>query len=205
MILECYGLSEVAGIATATPFTRTRFDGCIGVPIPSVQAEIRDSDGALAPFGEPGEIFIKGPIVMQGYFNRPEETAKVLGADGYFATGDIAVMNAQGVIKIVDRKKDMVLVSGFNVYPTEVEEVLSRHPGILEVAVVGMADEQSGEAPVACVVRGDAALTEQEVVAFARESLAGYKTPRRVIFVEELPKSPVGKVLRRQLRDRLES
>jgi long-chain acyl-CoA synthetase len=205
VILECYGLSEVAGAATVTPITRTRFDGCIGAPTPSVLVQIRDAEGAVAPFGAPGEIFIKGPIVMRGYYKRPEETAKVLGEDGFFATGDIGVMDSRGVIKIVDRKKDMVLVSGFNVYPTEVEEVLSRHPGIFEVAVVGVADAQSGEAPVACVVRKDAGLTEQDVVAFAQASLTGYKAPKRVIFMEELPKTPVGKVLRRQLRAQLTS
>jgi long-chain acyl-CoA synthetase len=142
-------------------------------------------------------------MVMQGYYNRPEETAKVLGEDGFFATGDIGVMDARGVIRIVDRKKDMVLVSGFNVFPAEVEEVLSRHPDITEVAVVGVADDKSGEAPVAYVVRKMPNLTEADVIACARESLAAYKVPRRVIFVDELPKTPVGKVLRRVLRDQL--
>jgi len=200
-VIEAYGLSETAGAATANPITRKKFDGTIGVPLPSIVVEIRDEQGVALPPGSPGEICIKGPIVMQGYYQRPEETAKVLGADGFLATGDIGVMSPEGKIKIVDRKKDMVLVSGFNVYPNEIEDVLFRHPGILEVAVVGIADAQSGEIPVACVVRKDAALQEAEIIAFARENLAAYKVPRRVIFIDELPKTPVGKVLRRQLRD----
>jgi long-chain acyl-CoA synthetase len=202
-VLEIYGLSETAGAAIANPCTRTHFDGGIGVPLPSISVEIRDTEGRALPHGEPGEICIKGPIVMQGYYNQPEETAKVLGPDGFFATGDIGVMSPQGVIRIVDRKKDMVLVSGFNVYPNEVEAVLFRHPGILEVAVIGIADAHSGEIPVACVVRKDPALTESDIIAYARESLTAYKIPRRVVFIEELPKTPVGKVLRRQLRDDL--
>jgi long-chain acyl-CoA synthetase len=202
-VIEAYGLSETAGAATANPVTRTKFDGTIGVPLPSVIVEIRDAAGMALPPGSAGEICIKGPIVMRGYYNRPDETAKVIGPDGYFATGDIGVMSATGAIKIVDRKKDMVLVSGFNVYPNEVEEVLFRHPGILEVAVIGIADAQSGEIPVACVVRKDPSLEDSDVIAYARENLAAYKVPRRVVFIDELPKTPVGKVLRRQLRDEL--
>jgi long-chain acyl-CoA synthetase len=200
-VLEAYGLSETAGAATANPVTRKAFDGTIGVPLPSILIEIRDEQGLAVPPGTPGEICIKGPIVMQGYYQRPEETAKVLGADGFFATGDIGVMNPNGTIKIVDRKKDMVLVSGFNVYPNEIEDVLFRHPAILEVAVVGIADAQSGEIPVAFVVRKDSALQESDIIAYARENLAAYKVPRRVVFISELPKTPVGKVLRRHLRD----
>jgi long-chain acyl-CoA synthetase len=199
-VIEAYGLSETAGAATANPITRKKFDGTIGVPLPSILVEIRDEQGLALPPGSPGEICIKGPIVMRGYYQRPDETAKVLGADGFFATGDIGVMSPEGIIKIVDRKKDMVLVSGFNVYPNEIEDVLFRHPGILEVAVVGVADAQCGEIPVACVVRKDAALQEADIIAYARENLAAYKVPRRVVFIEELPKTPVGKVLRRQLR-----
>jgi long-chain acyl-CoA synthetase len=168
-----------------------------------VTVEIRDAAGRRLPPGAAGEICIRGPMVMRGYYNRPEETAAVLGADGFLATGDIGVMAPDGVLRIVDRKKDMVLVSGFNVYPTEVEEVLFRHPGILEAAVVGLPDAQSGEVPVACVVRRDAALTEAAVIAHARANLAAYKLPRRVVFVDALPKTPVGKVLRRDLRARL--
>jgi long-chain acyl-CoA synthetase len=202
-IFEAYGLSETAGAVTANPVTRTRFDGSIGVPLPCVSVEIRGENGAVVAAGTPGEICVKGPTLMRGYFNQPDETAKVLGADGFFATGDIGVIDARGVIKIVDRKKDMVLVSGFNVYPTEIEDVLARHPGISEVAVVGVKDARTGEAPVACVVRRDPALAEAAIIAYARENLAPYKTPRRVIFYETLPKTPVGKVLRRELRDEL--
>jgi long-chain acyl-CoA synthetase len=202
-VIEAYGLSETAGAATANPLTRKKFDGTIGVPLPSVTVEIRDDSGIPLPPGNPGEICIKGPIVMQGYYNRPEETAKVIGPDGFFATGDIGVMSPAGAIKIVDRKKDMVLVSGFNVYPNEIEDVLFRHPGILEVAVIGLPDAQSGEIPVACVVRKDSSLQESDIIAYARENLAAYKLPRRVVFINELPKTPVGKVLRRQLRDDL--
>lgn len=200
-ILEGYGLSEVTGAVTGQPVTRTSFDGAVGVPLPSVVVEIRDENGKPSPIGSPGEICVKGPMVMRGYLNRAEETARILGEDGFLATGDIGVMDARGVIKIVDRKKDMVLVSGFNVFPSEVEAVLSRHPDILEAAVIGVADEKSGEAPVACVVKKNAAVTEAEIISYARESLAAYKAPRRVIFVEDLPKTPVGKVLKRKLRD----
>ncbi|CAB3807090.1 Long-chain-fatty-acid--CoA ligase [Paraburkholderia caffeinitolerans] len=202
-VLEVYGLSEAAGAVTANPVTRTAFDGTIGVPLPSVRVEIRDDSGAAVGAGMPGEICVAGPSVMQGYFNRPEETERVIGPDGFFATGDIGIMDERGVIKIVDRKKDMILVSGFNVYPNEVEGVLFQHAGILEVAVVGVADSQSGETPAAFVVKKDAGLTEADVIEFARTSLAAYKVPRHVIFVNDLPKSPIGKVLRRQLRDRL--
>lgn len=202
-VVEVYGLSEVAGAVTANPVTLTAFEGTIGVPLPSIRIEIRDEQGAALPTGMPGEICVAGPVVMQGYFNRPEETAHVIGSDGFFATGDIGIMDERGVIRIVDRKKDMILVSGFNVYPNEVEGALFRHPGILEVAVVGVADSQSGETPVAFVVKKEPGLTEPEVIEFARTSLAAYKVPKQVVFVNDLPKTPVGKVLRRQLRDRL--
>lgn len=202
-VLEAYGLSEVAGAVTANPVTLTAFEGTIGVPLPSMRIEIRDEGGAAVHAGVPGEICIAGPAVMQGYFNRPEETARAIGTDGFFATGDIGIMDERGVIRIVDRKKDMILVSGFNVYPNEVEGVLFRHPGILEVAVVGVADSQSGEMPVAFVVKKEPLLTEADVIEFARTTLAAYKVPRRVVFVSDLPKTPVGKVLRRQLRDQL--
>jgi len=202
-VLEVYGLSEAAGAVTANPVTLTAFEGTIGVPLPSIRIEIRDETGTAVGTGMPGEICVAGPVVMQGYFNRPEETAHVIGADGFFATGDIGVMDERGVIRIVDRKKDMILVSGFNVYPNEVESVLFRHPGILEVAVVGVPDSQSGETPVAFVVKKEPGLTEPEVIEFARTSLAAYKVPKQVVFVNDLPKTPVGKVLRRQLRDRV--
>ncbi|MCP3705404.1 AMP-binding protein [Paraburkholderia sp. CNPSo 3274] len=202
-VVEVYGLSEAAGAVTANPVTQTAFEGTIGVPLPSMRIEIRDESGATVRAGMPGEIFVAGPVVMQGYFNRPEETAQAIGTDGFFATGDIGIMDERGVIRIVDRKRDMILVSGFNVYPNEVEGVLFRHPGILEVAVVGLADSQSGETPVAFVVKKEAGLTESEVIEFARTSLTAYKVPKQVVFVNDLPKTPVGKVLRRQLRDRL--
>ncbi|MEX3949014.1 AMP-binding protein [Paraburkholderia sp. EG287B] len=202
-VVEAYGLSEAAGAVTANPVTQTAFEGTIGVPLPSVRIEIRDENGAAVRAGMPGEIFVAGPVVMQGYFNRPEETAHAIGTDGFFATGDIGIMDERGIIKIVDRKRDMILVSGFNVYPNEVEGVLFRHPGILEVAVVGVVDSQSGETPVAFVVKKEAGLTESDVIEFARTSLTAYKVPRQVVFVSDLPKTPVGKVLRRQLRDRL--
>jgi long-chain acyl-CoA synthetase len=202
-VLEVYGLSEVAGAVTANPVTLTAFEGTIGVPLPSMRVEIRDESGAAVGPGMSGEICVAGPVVMQGYFNRQEETAHVIGPDGFLATGDIGIMDERGVIRIVDRKRDMILVSGFNVYPNEVEGVLFRHPGILEVAVVGVADSHSGETPVAFVVKREPGLTESEVIEFARTSLAAYKVPKQVLFVNELPKTPVGKVLRRQLRDRL--
>ncbi|MEM5314661.1 AMP-binding protein [Paraburkholderia sp. JHI869] len=202
-VVEAYGLSEAAGAVTANPVTLTAFEGTIGVPLPSMRIEIRDESGAAVRSGMPGEIFVAGPVVMQGYFNRPEETAHAIGTDGFFATGDIGIMDERGVIRIVDRKRDMILVSGFNVYPNEVEGVLFRHPGILEVAVVGVADSQSGETPVAFVVKKVPDLTESDVIEFARTSLAAYKVPKHVVFVNDLPKTPVGKVLRRQLRDRL--
>jgi long-chain acyl-CoA synthetase len=202
-VLEAYGLSETAGAVTANPVTLNTFDGTIGMPLPSMRVEIRDENGAAVPTNTPGEICVAGPNVMQGYFNRPKETAQVIGPDGFFATGDIGIMDEHGVIKIVDRKKDMILVSGFNVYPNEVESVLFRHTGILEVSVVGVADSQSGETPVAFVVKNDPTLTEADVVEFARRSLASYKVPKRVVFLDDLPKTQVGKVLRRQLRDQL--
>ncbi|WP_028203463.1 AMP-binding protein [Paraburkholderia nodosa] len=204
-VVEAYGLSEAAGAVTANPVTQTAFEGTIGVPLPSMRIEIRDENGAAVRAGMPGEIFVAGPVVMQGYFNRPEETAQAIGTDGFFATGDIGIMDERGVIRIVDRKRDMILVSGFNVYPNELEGVLFRHPGILEVAVVGVADSQSGETPVAFVVKKEPGLTESEVIEFARTSLTAYKVPKQVVFVNDLPKTPVGKVLRRQLRDRLVS
>ena len=204
-VVEAYGLSEAAGAVTANPVTQTAFEGTIGVPLPSMRIEIRDESGAALRAGMPGEIFVAGPVIMQGYFNRPEETAHAIGSDGFFATGDIGIMDERGVIRIVDRKRDMILVSGFNVYPNEVESVLFRHPGILEVAVVGVADSQSGETPVAFVVKKEPGLTESDVIEFARTSLTAYKVPKQVVFVNDLPKTPVGKVLRRQLRDRLVS
>jgi len=200
-IIEGYGLSETSPVLTCNPATSTEYTGTIGLPVPSTEISIRDEDGREMPLGEPGEICARGPQVMAGYWQRPDETAKVMTADGFFRTGDIGVMNAEGHVKIVDRKKDMVLVSGFNVYPNEVEDVVASHPGVLECAVVGVPDEQSGEAVVLFVARKDPALTAQALKDFCAEQLTAYKRPRHIIFRQELPKTNVGKVLRRELRD----
>lgn len=200
VVLEGYGLSETCGAATVTSYENKTFDGTIGVPLPSLDIEIRNLIGEKVPYGTAGELCIKGPVVMRGYYNLPHETAKVIGEDGFFATGDIAVMEPSGKIKIVDRMKDMILVSGFNVYPNEIEDVLFKLDGVIDVAVIGIADEQSGEVPAAYIVRRDNDLTEEKVIQFSRENLAAYKTPKHIIFKSELPKSPVGKTLRRELR-----
>ncbi len=178
------------------------FSGTIGYPIPSTDVSIRSVDtGEPVPMGERGELCVKGPQVMAGYWQRPDETAKVMTADGYFRTGDIAVQQADGQIKIVDRLKDMVLVSGFNVYPNEVEEILVKHPGVLEAAVIGLPDQGTGEVVAAYVVRKDEALTVDELRDFCRENLTAYKVPKRIEFRETLPKTNVGKVLRRALKE----
>jgi long-chain acyl-CoA synthetase len=200
LISEGYGLSETSPVATANRFDADAFTGTIGLPVPSTEISIRDDDGLPVPLGEVGEICIRGPQVMAGYWNRPDETAKAMTADGFFKTGDMGFMDAQGLTKIVDRKKDMILVSGFNVYPNELEEVAALHPGVLEVAAIGVPDEKSGEVPKLFVVKKDPALTEDELIAFCRERLTGYKRPRYVEFRTELPKTNVGKILRRQLR-----
>jgi long-chain acyl-CoA synthetase len=200
-IAEGYGLSETAPTLTCNPATSTAFNGSIGVPVPSTYVSIRDDDGNEMPIGQAGEICAKGPQVMAGYWNRPDETAKVMTADGYFRTGDIGVMGTDGFIKIVDRKKDMILVSGFNVYPNEVEEVIASHPGVLECAVIGVPDEKSGEAVKAFVVKKDPNITEDDIIAFCHEQLTNYKVPKQIEFRTTLPKTNVGKILRRQLRD----
>jgi long-chain acyl-CoA synthetase len=200
-IIEGYGLSETSPIATVNPLTLAEFSGTIGFPVPSTDVILRDADGKTPKLGEPGELCIKGPQLMHGYWNRPEETAKAMTADGYFKTGDVGVMLPDGQFKIVDRLKDMILVSGFNVYPNEVEEVIAGHPGVLEVAVIGLPDAHSGEAVAAYVVKKDPAVTEEEIKAHCRESLTGYKAPRTIVFRDALPKTNVGKVLRRVLRD----
>jgi long-chain acyl-CoA synthetase len=200
-IIEGYGLSETSPTLTCNRADNTEYTGTIGLPVPSTEISIRDDDGREVPLGEPGEICARGPQVMAGYWQRPDETAKVMTADGFFRTGDIGVMAASGEVKIVDRKKDMVLVSGFNVYPNEVEDVVASHPGVLECAVVGVPDANSGEAVVLFVARKDPALTEQALMKFCAEQLTGYKRPKYVIFQQELPKTNVGKVLRRELRD----
>jgi long-chain acyl-CoA synthetase len=168
--------------------------------MPSTEVEIRSEDGKSLPQGEVGQVCVRGPQVMAGYWQRPEETAKVIGPDGFLATGDMGLITPEGYLKIVDRLKDMILVSGFNVYPNEIEDVLAGHPGVLEAAVIGVPDEQSGEAVKAFVVRRDPALTVESVIAFCKQNMTGYKVPRHVEFRDALPKSPVGKILRRELR-----
>jgi len=200
-IAEGYGLSETSPTLTCNTAISTEFSGSIGIPVPSTYISIRDDDGKELAFGEAGEICAKGPQVMAGYWNRPDETAKVMTADGYFRTGDIGVMAPDGYIKIVDRKKDMILVSGFNVYPNEIEEVIAGHPGVMECAVIGVADEKSGEAVKAFVVRKDPNLTAEDIIRFCREQLTAYKVPKHIEFRTDLPKTNVGKILRRQLRD----
>ena len=200
-ICEAYGLSETSPAASSNPVTSKVFTGSIGVPLPSTEMKIIDDDGNEVPVGTPGEIAIRGPQVMAGYWQRPEETARVMTADGFFKSGDVGVMDERGYFRIVDRKKDMILVSGFNVYPNEVEEVVAGLPGVLECAVIGIPDERSGEAVKLVVVKKDPALTEAQVLDHCRHNLTGYKMPRVVEFRTELPKTPVGKVLRRELRD----
>ena len=200
-ICEGYGLSETSPSASCNPPTSTEFTGTIGVPIPSTWMKLIDDDGQdVTEPGKPGEIAIKGPQVMAGYWQRPDETAKVMTADGYFKSGDIGTVDARGYFKIVDRKKDMILVSGFNVYPNEVEEVASACPGVLECAAIGVPDEKTGEAVKLVVVRKDPSLTEEQIMAYCRANMTGYKQPRIVEFRDELPKTPVGKILRRELR-----
>ncbi len=199
-IVEGYGLSETSPVATANPPNIDHFTGTIGIPMPSTDIAILDDDGNHVALGERGEISIRGPQVMRGYWQRPEETANVMTADGFFRTGDIGVMDEKGYTKIVDRKKDMILVSGFNVYPNEIEEVITKHPKVLEAAAIGVPDEKSGEVPKLFIVKSDPSLTKEEVQAFCRENLTGYKQPRYIEFIDELPKSPVGKILRKELR-----
>ncbi|CAN7735118.1 long-chain-fatty-acid--CoA ligase [Caballeronia sp. LjRoot31] len=201
-IIEGYGLSETSPCATSNPSNGTAFSGSVGVPLPSTFIAIRDDDGRDVANGEPGEICIFGPQVMAGYWNRPDETASVMTPDGYFKSGDIGIMDERGFVRIVDRKKDMVIVSGFNVYPNEIEDVVASHPGVFEVAAIGVRDEHSGEAVKLFVVRRDPDLSEGDILAFCRERLTGYKRPKAVEFCDDLPKSNVGKILRRKLRDR---
>jgi long-chain acyl-CoA synthetase len=200
-LVEAYGLTETSPAATMNPLDSSDYTGTIGLPVPSTDIALRDDAGQDVPMGQPGEICIKGPQVMAGYWQRPDETAKVMTADGYFMSGDIGTMDERGYIRIVDRKKDMILVSGFNVYPNEIEGIVVMLPGVLECAAVGMPDRKSGEAVKLFVVRKDDALTAEQVIAHCSEYLTGYKCPRDVEFRRELPKSNVGKILRRQLRD----
>jgi long-chain acyl-CoA synthetase len=200
IISEGYGLSETSPVATTNRFDADDFTGTIGLPIPSTEISLRDDDGNEVPLGEVGEICIRGPQVMAGYWNRPDETAKVMTDDGFFKSGDMGFMDDKGYTKIVDRKKDMIIVSGFNVYPNELEEVVAQHPGVLEVAAIGVPNEKSGEVPKLFIVKKDPALTEKDVLDFCRKNLTGYKQPRYVEFRTDLPKSNVGKILRKDLR-----
>ncbi len=202
-ICEGYGLSETSPIASCNPVTATEFTASIGVPLPNTWFKLLDDEGqSVTTLGQPGEIAIKGPQVMAGYWQRPDETAKVMTEDGYFKTGDIGTMDERGFFKIVDRKKDMVLVSGFNVYPNEIEEVVAQCPGVMECAAVGVADSKTGEAVKLVIVKKSPDLTEDEVRAFCKIHLTGYKQPKTIEFRTELPKTPVGKILRRELRDK---
>ena len=202
-LIEAYGLTETSPAATINPLNLPKYNGSIGLPISSTEVILRDDDGKEVALGHPGEICIRGPQVMKGYWQHPEETAKVLDKDLWFATGDIGIMDHQGFIKIVDRKKDMIIVSGFNVYPNEIEGVVVMHPGVLECAAVGIPDKKSGEAVKLFVVKKDERLTAEQVIAHCREHLTGYKIPRDVEFRKDLPKTNVGKILRRELRDEL--
>jgi len=199
-IVEGYGLSETSPVATTNRLDIAGYTGTIGMPVPSTDIAIRDDDGRDVPIGTAGEICIRGPQVMAGYWNRPDETAKVMAPDGFFKSGDVGIMDENGYTRIVDRKKDMVLVSGFNVYPSELEEVAMKCPGVMEAAVIGVPDEHSGEVPKIFIVKKDPSLTEAQVMDFLKENLTGYKRPKYVEFRADLPKTPVGKILRRELR-----
>ena len=199
-ICEGYGLSETSPSATCNPTDTDEYTGTIGLPLPSTEIAIIDDDGKRVPLGQPGEIAIRGPQVMAGYWQRPDETAAVMTADGFFKSGDIGIMDERGYIRIIDRKKDMILVSGFNVYPNEVEDVVASHPGVLECAAIGVPDEKTGEAVKLFVVKRDPSLTEKDLQEYFAKNLTGYKKPRQIEFRTELPKTNVGKILRRELR-----
>ena len=200
-LAQGYGLTETSPVVSATPLDGRAYNGSVGLPVPPTEVAICDEAGTFLGLGEVGEICVRGPQVMRGYWNRPEATAEVLSDDGWLRTGDIGRMDEQGFVFIEDRKKDLILVSGFNVYPNEVEDVVVSHPGVLEAAVVGVQDERAGEAVRLFAVKKDPSLTKAELIEYCRESLTGYKIPREVIFKDELPKTNVGKVLRRALRE----
>ena len=200
-LIEAYGLTETSPAATINPLDLPAYNGSIGLPVPSTEIELRDDSGKAVPLGQPGEICIRGPQVMAGYWQRPDETAKVIDKNGWFASGDVGIMDEHGFVRIVDRKKDMILVSGFNVYPNEIEGVVAMHSGVLECAAVGVPDKKSGEAVRLFIVKKNPALTVEDVLKHCREHLTGYKCPRDIEFRTELPKSNVGKILRRELRD----
>lgn len=201
LIVDAYGLTEASPGVCVNPLNITEYSGGIGLPLPSTDVQLRDGHGGFVATGEAGELWIRGPQVMRGYWHRPDETAKVIDQDGWLETGDIAVINEQGWLRIVDRKKDLIVVSGFNVYPNEIEDVVAHHPKVQEVACVGVQSEKTGEALKLFVVKKDNSLTADELIAFCRTQLTGYKVPRDIEFRDELPKSNVGKILRRELRE----
>jgi long-chain acyl-CoA synthetase len=200
-LIEAYGLTETSPAACINPMDLKEYNGAIGLPVPSTECTVRDEAGNEVPMGEPGELWVRGPQVMKGYWQRPDESAKVLKEGGWLATGDMAIVTPDGFFKLVDRKKDMILVSGFNVYPNEIEDVVAMHAGVLEVACIGIPDDKSGEVVKVYVVKKDQALTEKEVIEHCKKNLTGYKVPKYVEFRAELPKTNVGKILRRALRD----
>jgi len=201
-LIEGYGLTETAPIVCSNPLNAKEYTGTIGLPLPSTEVSIRDDEGKELSIGVVGEICVRGPQVMRGYWNKPDETAKVFTADGWLRTGDMGSMDERGFVKLVDRKKDMILVSGFNVYPNEIEDVVMTHPGVLETAAIGVPDERSGESVELIVVKKDPTLTAQQILQHCRQSLTAYKMPKAVVFRDEpLPKSNVGKILRRVLRE----
>ncbi|WP_416192442.1 AMP-binding protein [Neisseria sp. CCUG12390] len=200
-IVEAYGLTECSPGVCANPLNIEAYTGSIGLPVPSTEIELRDGNGSPVPQGQPGEMWVRGPQVMKGYWNRPEETAKAIDGKGFIETGDIAVMDEKGWFKLVDRKKDLIVISGFNVYPNEIEEVIAHHDKVLEVACIGVPNEKTGEALKVFVVKKDGSLTREELIDFCRTELTAYKVPKDIEFRDELPKSNVGKILRRELRD----
>ncbi|MDX5338004.1 MAG: AMP-binding protein, partial [Cyclobacteriaceae bacterium] len=200
-LAEGYGLTETSPVATCNPIDGTEKIGTIGIPLPNTQVMVADDDGNEVSLGEKGEIYIKGPQVMKGYWNRPDETAKVMHGE-WFKSGDIGIMDEDGFFKIVDRKKEMILVSGFNVYPNEIEDCIASCPGVLEVGVIGMPDPKSTEKVVAYVVKKDQSLTAEQVIHHCKESLTNYKVPKEVFFTDELPKTNVGKILRRKIKEK---
>ena len=204
-IVEAYGLTEASPGVCCNPLNIEAYSGGIGLPVPSTEVELRDADGKEVPVGQPGELWVRGPQVMKGYWNRPEETAKTIDARGFLETGDIAVMDEKGWLKLVDRKKDLIVVSGFNVYPNEIEEVVSHNDKVMEVACVGVPNEKTGEALKVFVVKKDPSLTKEELIEFCRTELTAYKVPKDIEFRDELPKSNVGKILRRELREQAQN
>ena len=204
-IVEAYGLTEASPGVCCNPLNIEAYSGGIGLPVPSTEVELRDADGKEVGIGQPGELWVRGPQVMQGYWNRPEETAKTIDARGFLETGDIAVMDEKGWLKLVDRKKDLIVVSGFNVYPNEIEEVVSHNDKVMEVACIGVPNEKTGEALKVFVVKKDPSLTKEELIEFCRTELTAYKVPKDIEFRDELPKSNVGKILRRELREQAQN